>query len=160
MAEDDYDEQIAFVQKLTEFETGVQSRLDTETRAQLEELKKLDPGYATEEQLAQLSEYAKEGEALLSEGKYKKFGELETEWRAFAASAAEKKTGFEVAVMQYDVSEFPTIRLYLDVRDTGTGETVKNLSTNMFFVSEKDAASGDFLRRSIDKAVLLNEMKD
>lgn len=73
-----------------------------------------------------------------------------------AADASAKKTGYDVTIMQYDITEYPTIRLYLDVRDAGDG-AVKELAHNMFYISERDAGTGDFLNRSIQKAVLLNK---
>lgn len=153
----DYKGQIAFVQQMADFETAVKTRLDAEETAKLEELIAQDPGYATDEQIAQMSQYSEQAKELIQNGKYKQFETLATEWKEYASQAAAKKTGLDVSVVQYDFSEFPKIRLYLDVRDAGSGESVKNLAPNMFYVSERDAATGDFLRRSVEKAVLMNE---
>ena len=68
-----------------------------------------------------------------------------------------KKTGYQVNIMQYDMSEYPKVRLYLDIRDEATGGTVKELAPHMFYVSEGDAASGNFLNRAVQKAVAMNE---
>ena len=157
MQESDYKGQIAFVQQMADFEAAVKTRLDTEETAKLEELTAQDPGYATEEQIAQMSQYSEQAKELIQNGKYKQFETLAAEWKEYAAQAAAKKTGLDVSVVQYDFSEFPKIRLYLDVRDSGSGASVKNLAPNMFYVSERDAATGDFLRRSVEKAVLMNE---
>lgn len=157
MQESDYKGQIAFVQQMADFEAAVKTRLDTEETAKLEELTAQDPGYATDEQIAQMSQYSEQAKELIQNGKYKQFETLAAEWKEYASQAAAKKTGLDVSVVQYDFSEFPKIRLYLDVRDAGSGESVKNLAPNMFYVSERDAATGDFLRRSVEKAVLMNE---
>lgn len=65
--------------------------------------------------------------------------------------------GYEMSVMQYDFTDYPTVRLYLDIRDKATGGVVEELSPNMFTVSERDAATGNFLNRAVKKAVRLNE---
>lgn len=157
MQESDYKGQITFVQQMADFEATVKTRLDSEETSKLEELTAQDPGYATDEQLSQMSKYSEQAKKLIQNGKYKQFEALAAEWKEYAAQAAAKKTGLDVSVVQYDFSEFPKIRLYLDVRDSGSGESVKNLAPNMFYVSERDAATGDFLRRSVEKAVLMNE---
>ena len=59
--------------------------------------------------------------------------------------------------MQYDFTEYPTVRIYLDVRDEASGGLVKELSPNMFYISERDAGNGDYLNRAVQKAVLMNE---
>lgn len=69
---------------------------------------------------------------------------------------AQKKSGYSVHVAQYDFTDYPRVRMYLEVRD-GNGNAVKNLAPNMFQVSERDAASGNFLMRTVEKAVVINE---
>lgn len=135
------------------------SRMDSEeqeARALLEELRNQNPGYATEEQKTRLDEYAVKMEALIADGGFDQLEAVADEWRQLAADASVKKTGYDVTIMQYDITEYPTIRLYLDVRDAGGG-AVKELAPNMFYISERDAGTCDFLNRSIQKAVLLNE---
>jgi len=129
---------------------------EQEARALLEELKNQNPGYASEEEKARLNEYAASMEDMIANGEFEQLQSKADEWRQLIADASVKKTGYDVSIMQYDITEYPTIRLYLDVRNAGGG-AVKELSPNMFYISERDAGTGDFLNRSIQKAVLLNE---
>ena len=94
--------------------------------------------------------------ALIEEKKFQEAASLAEQWEDFAEEASVKKTGYQVNIMQYDMSEYPKVRLYLDVRDE-TGGSVKELAPHMFYVSEGDAASGDFLNRAVQKAVAMND---
>lgn len=156
LKESDYKGQIAFVKELVDFEASVKNRLDEENTALWNQLSAQEPEYATQSQRATLKDYSEKAENLIKEGKYKQFEALVGEWNDYIEVASKKKEGYKVSVVQYDFSEFPKIRLYLDVRNEN-GENIKNLNSNMFFVSEKDAATGDFLRCSVEKAVLMNE---
>lgn len=157
LKKEDYKNQISFVEEMKNFESEVKTRLDTEANKQLTDLKNQDPGYASNTEKQQLTAYAEEMQQLISDADYKKAEEISAKWKEYAKKAAQKKTGYTVSVMQYDLSNYPTVRLYLDIQDTAAGGLVHNLQPNMFYVSEKDAASGDFLIRKVKKAVQMNE---
>lgn len=154
---EDYESQMQFVQSVYDFKQAVTDRSNGDAASLLEELKNQDPGYASEEQLAQMANYASDMEKLISDGQYKRLEPLAQEWKSYAEAASVKKTGLDISVMQYDFTEYPTVRLYLDVKETSSGASVKELSPNMFYISERDAGTGDFLKRAVDKAVLMNE---
>lgn len=154
---EDYESQMQFVQSVYDFKQVVTDRSNGDAASLLEELKNQDPGYASEEQLAQMANYASDMEKLISDGQYKRLEPLAQEWKSYAEAASVKKTGLDISVMQYDFTEYPTVRLYLDVKESSSGASVKELSPNMFYISERDAGTGDFLKRAVDKAVLMNE---
>ena len=131
------------------------SAKEQEARTLLEELKNMNPGYASEAQKARFEELAAKMEELIANGEYDQLESLAEEWRNLVADASTKKTGYDISIMQYDFTEYPTVRLYLDVRQGGGA--VKQLSPNMFYISERDAGTGDFLNRAVQKAVLMNE---
>ncbi len=93
MQESDYKGQIAFIQQMADFEAAVKTRLDSEETSKLEELTAQDPGYATDEQLSQMSQYSEQAKELIQNGKYKQFEALAAEWKEYAAQAAAKKNG-------------------------------------------------------------------
>ncbi len=154
---EDYENQILWVRTVMDYKTQVKGRADADAMSLLESLKSQDPGYASDEQKEKLADYAKEMEERISEGGYGELEPLAEEWKSYALAAAEKKTGYQVSVMQYDFTEYPTVRIYLDVRDEASGGLVKELSPNMFYISERDAGNGDYLNRAVQKAVLMNE---
>lgn len=154
---EDYESQIHRVQQIKDFKEELTAKASAQADAQLKELKDQDPGYASDSQKAQLAQYAADMEELIAKGQYKDLEPLSREWKSFAEAAAVKKTGYNVSIMQYDFTEYPKVRLYLDIKDASTGNSVKELSPNMFYLSERDAGTGSFLTRTIEKAVLLNE---
>lgn len=155
--EEDYSGQIQLLTEAKAFEEQVTERLKSEARAKADQLKGKDPGYASEEQRQKLQEYADLMENLIEENRFQEMDGLASEWEDFAEAASVKKTGYQVNIMQYDVSEYPKVRLYLDIREDATGDTVKELAPNMFYVSEGDASRGDFLNRAVQRAVAMNE---
>lgn len=156
LEEEDYKSQIELLKEAEVFEEQVAERLKAEARTRADQLKARDPGYASEEQKNKLQEYADQMDALIEERKFQEAESLAAQWENFAEEASVKKTGYQVNIMQYDMSEYPKVRLYLDVRDE-TGGAVKELAPHMFYVSEGDAASGDFLNRAVQRAVAMND---
>ena len=154
--EENYVSQIELLKEAAAFEEQVTDRLKAEAQARADQIKGRDPGYASEEQKNRLQEYSDQMNALIEEKKFQEAASLAEQWEDFAEEASVKKTGYQVNIMQYDMSEYPKVRLYLDVRDE-TGGSVKELAPHMFYVSEGDAASGDFLNRAVQKAVAMND---
>lgn len=154
--EENYVSQIELLKEAAAFEEQVTERLKAEAQARADQIKGRDPGYASEEQKNRLQEYSDQMNALIEEKKFQEAESLAKQWEDFAEEASVKKTGYQVNIMQYDMSEYPKVRLYLDVRDE-TGGSVKELAPHMFYVSEGDAASGDFLNRAVQKAVAMND---
>lgn len=154
---EDYEGQLQFVQSVQDLKNAVENRSREEAGAMLEEMKKMDPGYASESQLTRLAAYASDMEQMISDGQYQGLEALAQEWKSFAEEASVKKTGFDVSVMQYDLTEYPTVRLYVDVRESATGASVKELAPSMFYIAGREAGTGDFYNRVVDKAILMNE---
>lgn len=149
--------QINYITNMTKLENEVKDRLHRDAVQLLGSLTERDPGYASDEQKEQLKEYARQMQDLIDKGAYKDIPNLSEEWQLFSEQAAQKKTGYRVNIMQYDFTSYPKVRVYLEVQDEATSQIVNTLAPNMFFVSEKDAASGDFSNRTIRKAVQMNE---
>jgi Mg-chelatase subunit ChlD len=153
---DDYDGQMKLVEQIQTYIGTVETRLNTEAQAKLDELKNMDLGYASAEQIAQADAYADQMDKLIQNQQYGEIQELADTWSDYVQAAAAKKTGYAINITQYDFTEFPKVRMYLDIRDSG-GNVVKELSPNMFYISERDAGNGDFLARTVEKAVIMNE---
>lgn len=154
---DDIEEQILLVTQIKAFEQKVESRARDSAEKLLDELKAQKTGYASDSQKDWMITYGDTMEHLIEEGDYRNLDLLARKWRDYAEKAAEKKTGYRVEIVQYDLSAYPKVRLYLNVVDERTGKIVQGLSPNMFLISERDAKNGDFLNRAVQKAVMLNE---
>ena len=58
----------------------------------------------------------------------------------YGDKVTEEKTGWNVSIVQQDLSSYPNIRLYLEVTDE-KGDVVENLDKNYFVLSEKNSIS-------------------
>nr|WP_106790597.1 VWA domain-containing protein [Massilistercora timonensis] len=61
-----------------------------------------------------------------------------------------------VDVQQVDASEFPTVRLYVNVEDPATGEVPEDLDSMLFYI-EKEDANAEYVRQTVTAANQLNE---
>lgn len=157
LAPKDYASQIEYVEEWKQFEGTVVNRLTAEAEAFVLSLNEIDVTYATDSQKQVLSEFATEMENLISSGEFSSIPEHVAQWQNYAETAAEKKSGYDVQIMQCDFSEYPKVRLYLDVRNSADGQIPNDLTPEMFYVSEADAQDGEYLNCLVTNAVQLNE---
>lgn len=68
----------------------------------------------------------------------------------------EPEKSLEVQVQQVDASEFPKVRLYVNIEDSATGEVPENLQGNLFFIRKEDV-NAKFVRQKVTEANQLNE---
>ena len=154
---EDYDGMIAYVSEVDAYEEEVLGRLKEIYEKRVQDMEAASPEYASGAEKEKLEELKASARQYLSDGKYRDLEGLSPQWQDALEKASQKKTGYQVTLVQQDFTEYPKVRLYLDVRDANSGEVVKEISPNMFYVSEKMANDGEFLKRQVDKAVLLNE---
>lgn len=79
------------------------------------------------------------------------FNELDVIYYQYADSENE----LNVNVQQIDASNYPVIKLYLDIEDISTGELPSDLTDNSFFIRKKDA-QGNYTKQTINKLSQLN----
>lgn len=72
-------------------------------------------------------------------------------------NTAVEATGINIDVVQKDISNFPNIKFYVDVRDASTGNPIDNLAPNVFFLSRQQASDGQFVKQQILQANQINE---
>lgn len=68
----------------------------------------------------------------------------------------ESENELNVEVQQVDASEFPKVRLYVNVEDPSTGEVPENLDEAMFYIRKEDA-NAKFVRQTVTEVNQLNE---
>lgn len=61
-----------------------------------------------------------------------------------------------MSIEQIDTSEYPKIKLYLDIRDE-SDNSVKNLDEKFFYLSEKLSSDSDYVKREIQKVAQLDQ---
>ncbi len=71
-------------------------------------------------------------------------------------TVAMQQSPYNVTIKQYDISQYPHIRLYVDVQDSD-GNFVDNLSADAFYVNEGRTIDGELTRANLTNAAKLNE---
>lgn len=119
-------------------------------------LEAMDLSWATQDQLDEINTLSTQAQSLADGQDYRQAWELMQRWQDTALMAAIPLTDFTVTVEQYDLSDYPTVRLYVDVRDA-SGNFISNLGANAFYVNEGRAVDGPFVRQTVTRAAQINE---
>lgn len=138
-------------------EKDTKERALTENKEKLEEFKNELPDFATKNEITQHKEYIKEIEKEIEKRNFVHLKELQEDWLDFLEEASEKKTGYDVNVVQADFGAFPNIKLYLEVLDED-GSMVDYLTEDMFYIS--DSENGNEPRRMKIKKVTQLDQKE
>ena len=112
--------------------------------------------YATADEIKVGTGYKTDMESYLSNNQFIDAQKIGADWEKLIVAGNEKKDGLSVQIVQEDYSNFPNIRLYLDIVDA-QGNVVTGIPQDMFFVSEKTGKNKGFTRATIENASQLNE---
>lgn len=154
--DNDYKHQLYLAKKLIKLSEDIDSRFEESANELLEELSDVSVPYASEEDKNQLLEYSKEVKEMISDHDFSNLKEVSESWYELVKNTSSQLTGLNVNIVQFDYTNYPTVRMYVDVKDN-SGNVVTNLSPNMFFVSEKKVSSGDFQSVTIKNISMLDE---
>lgn len=99
--------------------------------------------------ISQLKDYVKNDEYALAV-KYA------NESLEYGKKVTEEKTGWNVSIVQQDLSSYPDVRLYLEITDD-QGQVVENVDKKYFVLSEKQGSDTEYVRQKITKATQLNQ---
>ncbi|MDY4575532.1 MAG: YARHG domain-containing protein [Intestinibacter sp.] len=102
-----------------------------------------------------IENYKSEIEKATSEERYKDAEGVYQKYEAFL-DALGQSSNYSLEVSQVDVSEYPTVKLYVSIKDLTTGESIDNLEYEDFYLSENMESSG-FKETKIEKAVQLDQ---
>ena len=70
----------------------------------------------------------------------------------------EPKNQAVVSIQQIDASEFPTVKLYMSIKDKTTGNVIENLDDAFFYINKQDA-NAKYVKQVVKSANQLNEKK-
>ena len=68
----------------------------------------------------------------------------------------EPKNQAVVSIQQIDASEFPTVKLYMSIKDKTTGNVIENLDDAFFYINKQDA-NAKYVKQVVKSANQLNE---
>lgn len=87
-----------------------------------------------------IENYKSEIEKATSEERYKDAEGIYQKYEAFL-DALGQSSNYSLEVSQVDVSEYPTVKLYVSIKDLTTGESIDNLEYEDFYLSENMESS-------------------
>lgn len=142
--------------ELSDCVQAIKERNKTEFSEELERLKAENILYATKDELSLIDEYQTNVNSLISDEKFIDIPTVISDWNDLVSTLNTKKTGITVKIVQEDYSNFPNIKLYLDIVDA-QGNVISDIPKDMFFLSEKVNGQDNFIKASIETASQLNE---
>lgn len=95
---------------------------------------------------------------LLKDENYKKMKSIFDEMDDIAFMYIEPDNPLNVNVQQVDASDYPNVKLYLQLEDSYSGEVPENLDSNFFYVRKEDA-NESYVRQKVAKVTQLNELE-
>lgn len=102
-----------------------------------------------------IRDYKNEANTFINEQKYVSANKVYDKYEAFL-DAIDSSSNYSLEVSQVDVSEYPTVKVYVSIKDLVTGESIDNLEYKDFYISEDVEKSG-YNEIKLDKAVQLDQ---
>lgn len=127
-----------------------------ELNTYIQQINEQNISFAQESDFAVIADYGTLVDSLIHEGKYRDALVKAQEWENYVLTLGAVYDDYTVTVSQYDISDFPNIKVYLDVTDA-EGNFVDNLPASAFYVNEGRSIEGDFNRVAVTTAAKLNE---
>ena len=128
-----------------------------EVEEQFASIKDISPEYAYDEELEEIEALKKQVEESIGKSDYlAASGALKT-LNEKVEKASVICDNLSVQINQVDTSEYPKIKLYLDIKDSTSGEVPSNIEGKFFFLSEKLAKNSEYIKKEIQKVTQLNE---
>ena len=156
IGDNDYKNQLLIAKKLVKLTSQVESRIETSAKELVEKLDNTDVPYASEDEKKKLAEYSETVSEMLKKHDFINYKEVSENWSKLVEYSSTKLTGLDVNIVQFDYTNYPTVRMYVDVKNS-SGDVVTNLSPNMFYVSQKSVANGDFQSVTIKNISMLDQ---
>lgn len=123
-------------------------------------LKQIDSDYdlkfAYEEELTQIKQAKEEIEKLKQAKQYPEAIAKIEDCKSIEEKIQEIKTGWYMNIVQKDISSYPKVKLYLDIKDQAD-QVIENLDKSIFFLTQKDAVSGEYIKKEITNVLQLDQ---
>lgn len=142
--------------ELDEFEEQIVKENKEEAERYLKKLKESDTSKAFDSELKKINEYQKKLEFNIKNNDFIEAKKIKNEWQKLLNGIQIECDNLDIQVVQVDTSQYPTVKIYLDIRDKSTDEVPIGLKKTYFYLEEK-TGSKDFVRQIITKATQLDE---
>ena len=128
-----------------------------EVEDQLASIKEVSLEYAYDEELEEIEKLKNQVEAYIGKSDYLGASKILKTLNEKVENASVICDNLSIQIKQVDTSEYPKIKLYLDIKDDTSGETPGNIEGKFFFLSEKLAKNSEYIKKEIQKVTQLNE---
>ena len=117
-------------------------------------LESMDTSPAFGFEINTMDQYAKDIGALVLEGKYVSAMGIGDQWEDLAKSMIPTQD-YQMLVSQVDTRDYPKVKLFMQIKNLITGETVNLSDFDKFSITEE--VNGDYLTKNILNAAQLNQ---
>ena len=141
---------------LDDLEEQVVAENKEKANAYFKELQESDTSKAYDSELKKIDGYKDELSSCIKENDFKSANDIKEEWQKLLESIQIEYDNLDIQVVQVDTSDYPKVKIYLDIRDKTTNEVPAGLTKGYFWLEEKTGGS-DFERKTITEAAQLDE---
>lgn len=128
-----------------------------EVEEQFARIKDISTEYAYDEELEVIKKLKKQVEENIGKSDYLTASETLKILNEKIEKASVICDNLSIQINQVDTSEYPKIKLYLNIKDSISGEVPSNIEGKFFFLSEKLAKDSAYIKKEIQKVTQLNE---
>ncbi len=145
------------LQKIEELDKKLSKKNKTNLENTLSELEKENISSAYEEEEKQIKDLKSEIEEDIHQKRYKDAKKKMEALEEIIKKIAIIYDNLSIDIEQVDISEYPKIKLYLDIKDKNTNQVPDNLNKGFFYLSEKLSEDSAYIKKNIQKVAQLNE---
>lgn len=146
-----------FWAKMAEFEEEVATKNKATLVEILERLRQGDASRARQSELKEIEALLTEAESLINDKNFAKANQRLIQLEDIFRVITVEHDNLRILVDQVDTSEFPKIKLYLNIRDTLTDTVPSGLGQEFFYLSEKLSHDSEYIKKEISKVMQLNQ---
>lgn len=128
-----------------------------EVEEQFARIKEISTEYAYDEELELIEKLKKQVEENIGKSDYLAASETLKTLNEKIEKASVICDNLSIQINQVDTSEYPKIKLYLNIKDSISGKVPSDIEGKFFFLSEKLAKDSEYIKKEIQKVTQLNE---
>ncbi|MBF8984410.1 VWA domain-containing protein [Lutibacter sp. B2] len=151
------DEIKGFLKKISELDDKISNANKGELEETLKQLEKEDISRAYDDELEKINDLKFKIKEDINKKQYKNANEKMNELDEIVKYVAITNDNLSIGVEQVDISEYPKIKLYLNIKDRYTNQVPYDLEKRFFYLSEKLSKDNNYIKKEIKKVSQLNE---
>lgn len=142
--------------KMKQFEEDTRKKNEEYTAELEQKFEAYNTFMMTNEELETYNDCISSFKDYVKKGEYAQAVSYANESYQYGEKVTKKKTGWNISVVQQDLSSYPDVRLYLEIKDD-QGQVVENVDKKYFVLSEQQGSDTEYVRQKITKATQLNQ---